>query len=323
MSKITFTRAERKRAKLRLAISGVAGSGKTTAALEIATGLLGKSGGRIAVLDTEKGSASLYATSYEYDTMELSAPYSPERYIEVIRAAEESGYDVLIIDSASPEWSGAGGCTEINEELAQAKFRGNTWSAWSMTTPRHRSFIEAMLQSKIHIIATFRAKEDTVQEGGKVRKVGMKMEARDGTSFEFSVVFELEHQSHMAIVTKDRTRLFGDAPHKVTRKTGEMLLEWLNEGVEAAPSADEVTQRRRQDISHRFAQALNPSGDLGSTEEDHEAAVAASVFAVHSELREHGIEEYQQVWNLIPAASRAALKKYIEISKSKAQEKAA
>src|SRR5690349_7353176 len=113
-NKITFTKAARKRAKLRLAISGVAGSGKTTAALEIATGLLGKSGGRIAVLDTEKGSASLYATSYDYDVMELDAPYSPERYIEVIQAAEEAGYALLIIDSASPEWNGSGGCTEIN-----------------------------------------------------------------------------------------------------------------------------------------------------------------------------------------------------------------
>ena len=318
MSKITFTKAARKRAKLRLAISGVAGSGKTTAALEIATGLLGKSGGRIAVLDTEKGSASLYATSYEYDVMELDAPYTPERYIEVIHAAEEAGYDVLIIDSASPEWNGSGGCTEINEELAQAKFRGNTWSAWSMTTPRHRSFIEAMLQSRMHIIATFRAKEDTVQEGGKVRKVGMKMEAREGTSFEFSVVFELEHQSHMAIVTKDRTRLFGDAPHKVTAKTGEMLLSWLEEGVEAPPSEAEVVAKRREDISHRFAAALNPSGDLGNTEEEHEAAVASAVLAVHNELREFGIEEYGEVWKMIPASSRAALKKYIDQSKKAA-----
>jgi hypothetical protein len=286
--------------------------------LEIATGLLGTSGGRIAVLDTEKGSASLYATSYEYDVMELGAPYTPERYIEVIHAAEEAGYDVLIIDSASPEWSGAGGCTEANEELAQAKFRGNTWSAWSSTTPRHRSFIESMLQSKMHIIATFRAKEDTVQEGGKIRKVGMKMEARDGTSFEFSVVFELEHSSHMANVTKDRTRLFGSDPHKVTEKTGAMLLDWLNEGVEVGPSEAELLAKRREDISLRFAQALNPEGDLATTEEGHEAAVAAAVLAVHNELREHGIEEYREVWQMIPASSRAALKKYIDLSKREA-----
>jgi hypothetical protein len=321
MSKITFTKAARKRAKLRLAISGVAGSGKTTAALEIATGLIGNSGGRIAVLDTEKGSASLYATSYEYDVMELDAPYTPERYIEVIQAAEEAGYALLIIDSASPEWNGSGGCTEANEELAQAKFRGNTWSAWSSTTPRHRSFIEAMLQSKMHIIATFRAKEDTVQEGGKIRKVGMKMEAREGTSFEFSVVFELEHTSHMANVTKDRTRLFGSDPHKVTQKTGQMLLSWLDEGVEAPPSEAEVVAKRREDISHRFAAALNPPGDLASTEEGHEAAVAAAVMAVHNELREYGIDEYGEVWRLIPASSRSAIKKYLDANKK--QEKAA
>ena len=52
-----FTKATRKKARLRLALTGPSGSGKTMAALMIAKGL----GGRVAVLDTEHGSASLYA----------------------------------------------------------------------------------------------------------------------------------------------------------------------------------------------------------------------------------------------------------------------
>jgi hypothetical protein len=316
MSKMAFTKAVRKRAKLRLAVSGVAGSGKTTAALEIATGLLGKSGGRIAVIDTERGSASLYATSYEYDVMELNPPYSPERFIEAIEAAEKAGYDVLILDSITHEWNGSGGCCDINEALAQSKYRGNTWSAWSDTTPRHRAFLDAILQSNMHVIATMRSKAETVQgEDKKVRKVGMKTEQRDGTDYEFSVVFELEHQSHAAITTKDRTRLFGGDPFKITTKTGESLRVWLETGEDTPPTEAEVAAKRQQEFSLRFAQSVHPTGDLGKTEEEHEAAVAASVFAVHSDLLAIGEEEYRAVWNLIPAPSRAAIKKYVDLAK--------
>lgn len=172
-----FKKAERKQSKLRLALTGASGSGKTTAALNIATGM----GGKIAVLDTENGSASLYADQFDFDVVNLTAPYTPERFIEVIGAAEKAGYDILIIDSASHEWSGKGGCLEINEMLAASKFRGNTWSAWSETTPRHRAFIDAMLRSPMHIIVTMRSKTETVQgEGKKVMKIGMKSEQRDG-----------------------------------------------------------------------------------------------------------------------------------------------
>lgn len=310
---LSFTKAARKRSKLRLAIASPAGGGKTKGALNIATGL----GGHIALIDTERGSASLYSEEFEFDSLELAPPYSPERFIDAIKVAEAAGYNNLIIDSMTHEWDGAGGCLEINEQLAQAKYRGNTWSAWSETTPRHRAFIDAILQSNMHVICTMRSKTETVQgEDKKVRKVGMKNEQRSGTEYEFSVVFEVEHASHIAIATKDRTQMFAD-PAKIDVNTGKRLLAWLDSGAEVVPTEAEVLQKRREAFSLRFAQALNPSDDLGTTEESHEAAVAAAVFAVHSELREQGIEEYQSVWNLIPAPSRAALKKYIEASKKK------
>jgi hypothetical protein len=318
MSKLVFTKAVRKRAKLKLAVSGVAGSGKTTAALEIATGLIGKDGGKIAVIDTERRSADLYAGLYEFDSLGLDPPYTPERFIEAIEAAQDAGYAVCIIDSASHEWSGSGGCIDINEELAQAKFRGNTWSAWSQTTPRHRAFLDAILQSNMHVIATMRSKEETVQgDDKKVRKVGLKAEQRDGVSYEFSVVFELEHQSHMAMATKDRTRLFGSDPFRISAKTGEKLYEWLQGGVDVGPTEAELAHKRREDLSLRFAQALNPEGDLGETEEAHQAAIASAVWTVHNEVRELGIDEYKAIWEQIPAPSRSALKKYIEIMKQK------
>lgn len=231
-----FTPAVRRRAKLRLAISGPSGSGKTYGALQIAKGL----GGKVAVIDTERGSASLYSDLIEFDTLELQPPYAPERFIEAIRSAEAAGYDVIVIDSITHEWNGSGGCCDINENLAQAKYRGNTWSAWSETTPRHRAFVDAILQANCHVIATMRSKTETVQgEDKKVRKVGMKTEQRDGTDYEFTVMLELEHEKHLAVAGKDRTRLFRE-PHLITPDTGKRLIEWLDSGAVQRLSDSEI-----------------------------------------------------------------------------------
>lgn len=233
-----FTKAERKKSKLRLALTGPSGSGKTRGALLIAKGL----GGRIAVIDTEQGSASLYCDLCDFDTLELGAPYSPERYREAIAAADNAGYDVLIIDSASHEWNGIGGCLEINEQLAQAKFRGNTWSAWNETTPRHRKFIDAMLQSRMHIICTGRSKTETAQtnDGGrtKIVKLGMKTEQREGFEYDFTVVLDLTHDQHFANPSKDRTGLFSGDPEQITEATGKRLLAWLESGAEETKEVD-------------------------------------------------------------------------------------
>jgi hypothetical protein len=230
-----FTKAVRKRAKLRLALTGPSGSGKTYGALMLAKGI----GGKIAVIDTEHGSASLYSHLVDFDALELAPPYSPERYIEAIRAAEKAGYDVIVVDSTTHEWSGSGGCLEINEKTAHAKFRGNTWSAWNDTTPRHRAFIDAMLQANAHVIATGRSKTETsqVDDGSrkKVVKLGMKTEQRDGFEYEFTVVLDLIHDGHYATASKDRTGLFQGDPAAINAKTGATLREWLESGAEAVP----------------------------------------------------------------------------------------
>jgi nicotinamide riboside kinase len=238
-----FQKAVRKKAKLRLQLTGPSGSGKTWGALTIAKSL----GGKVAVIDTERGSASLYSHLLDFDTLELSPPFSPERYIAAIKAAEEAGYDVLVIDSATHEWSGSGGCLQINEQLAASKFRGNTWSAWSETTPRHQAFIDAMLHSDMHIIVTGRSKTETAQvEDGnrkKVVKLGMKTEQRDGFEYEFTVVLDIIHDGHYATPSKDRTGIFSGDPQPITEETGAKLLAWLENGKEppAAPKMEEST----------------------------------------------------------------------------------
>lgn len=227
-----FAKALRKKAKLRLALTGPSGSGKTYGALEIAKGL----GGKTAVIDTEKGSASLYSDRFNFDVLELDPPFTPERFIEAIGAAQEAGYDNLIIDSITHEWSGSGGCLELLDGLAKAKYRGNTWSAWSEITPRHNAFLDAILRSDLHIIATMRSKTETAQvdkgNGKKgVDKLGMKSEQRDGVEYEFTTVLDLNHETHTAMASKDRTGLFSNAEvTQLNELTGKKLMDWLNDG---------------------------------------------------------------------------------------------
>lgn len=226
-----FKKAERKQAKLRLALSGPSGSGKTTGALLIAKGL----GGKIAVLDTERGSASLYADVCDFDVVELAPPYEPERYIEIIRAAEKEGYSTLILDSITHEWNGQGGILEIVDNVARSKYRGNSYAAWNEGTPRHQKFIDAMLASSLHIIATMRSKAvyvETEKGNGKkgIEKQGTAPQQRDGLEYEFTAVLDLNVDGNLAVPSKDRTRLF-HAPFKITEQTGQDLLAWLNSGV--------------------------------------------------------------------------------------------
>ena len=186
----TFRKAERRKAKLRLAITGSAGSGKTYGALLVAQGL----GGRIAMIDTENGSGDLYSAMCDYDIMNIDAPYDPRKYIQAIHEAESEGYDVLIIDSLSHCWISEGGLLDMKEALTSSG-KYNSFSAWSKVTPLQNKLIEAMLRSKCHIIATMRSRTDYVQvvnEKGRseIRKVGMAPVQRDGMDYEFSVVFD-------------------------------------------------------------------------------------------------------------------------------------
>jgi hypothetical protein len=238
----SFQKATRKTSKLRLGLTGPAGSGKTYGALTIAREL----GTKIACIDTEHGSASLYSDMADFDVLELSPPYSPERYIAAIKEAEKAGYEVLIIDSGTHEWNGAGGVLELVDEVARAKFKGNSWSAWNEMTPRHRKFIDTILQSTMHVITTLRSKTETaqVEENGrkKVVKLGMKAEQRDGIEFELTVVLDLTHDGHYATASKDRTRLFAGDPKPITAETGRRLLEWLNSGAKVEVDPSEVAR---------------------------------------------------------------------------------
>lgn len=241
---VQIRKARRSATKLRLLGTGPSGSGKTWGALTIAKGM----GGRTVVIDTEEGSSDMYDHLHDFDVVDLRPPFTPERYIECIEACEQAGYDIIVVDSITHEWNGKGGCLELVDEIARAKFKGNTWSAYSEITPRHRAFIDAMLRSKCHIIATARAKTETAQvdEGGRKRvvKLGMAAETRQGVEFEFDIVLDLVHDGHFATVSKDRTGIFGGDPKPITAETGKRIAEWLAGGHEPQPTDDpEVVSR--------------------------------------------------------------------------------
>lgn len=244
-----FKKADRKRAKLRLALCGVAGSGKTYSALRIAKGL----GGRVALLDTERGSGELYSAEFDYDIACLDNDFSPANYIKIINEAEKSGYDILIIDSLSHAWMGEGGVLDILDKASKASASKNSYTAWRTVTPQHNALVDAILKSKMHIIVTMRSKADYVvvesenSHGRKTsspQKIGLAPIQREGLDFEFTVVLDLSVDGNIATSSKDRTKLFAGKNILITEKTGEELLEWLENG-KAEPTEAEVFEEYR------------------------------------------------------------------------------
>jgi len=222
-------KATRKKVKLRLNISAPSGAGKTYSALRMAKGLV-NDWDKVAVIDTENGSASLYSHLGDFNTIDLTPPFTPEKYIEAINTCVNAGMEAIIIDSSTHEWA----CLiEENELLAQSKFRGNTWSAWSQTTPRHDKFINAVLHCPVHVITCTRSKMETVMgDDKKVKKVGMKDVQREGWEYELTISLNIDRDTHLAIPSKDRTNLFeGKNPFLITEETGKEIANWCNSGV--------------------------------------------------------------------------------------------
>jgi hypothetical protein len=234
-----FKKATKAQAKLRAAIFGPSGAGKTFTSLRVATGLA--SGGEIAVIDTERGSASKYADRFAFDVLELD-DQTIDGYASAIAVAASVGYSVLVIDSLSHGWQSL---LEEVEKLAKAKYRGNTWSAWSEGTPMQRRLVQSILTYPGHVIATMRSKTEwtTVDNNGKKtpQRVGLAPEQGKGVEYEFDLLVEISTE-HIANVIKDRTGKFQD---KLIDRPGEdfgqQLAAWLSDGIPApvttAPSS--------------------------------------------------------------------------------------
>ncbi len=237
-----FQQASKQQSKLRMTLDGPAGSGKTYTALRFAHAI----GGRIAYLDTERGSASKYVgeapdgIAWAFDVLNLSV-FSPEKYTEAINAAGRLGYSALVIDSLSHAWEGVGGALEIKQRA------GESWSAWRHVTPIHNRMVDAILQSPCHVITTMRSRMEYVQETddrGKVsiRKVGLSPIQRPGMEYEFDLVCDIDW-AHIMSVSKSRCSAVADM--KVEKPGPEFMrpvLEWLQAGVVAGQETPKVWQ---------------------------------------------------------------------------------
>lgn len=222
--------AQRSQVKLRIGLSGPSGYGKTMSALLLAFGIT-HDWRKIAVIDTENNSASLYSHLGDFNVLSLEESFSPRRYVEAIRTCEKAGMEVIIVDSISHEWSGKDGCLEMHEKL------GGRFQDWAKVTPEHNFFIDALLQSKAHIITTARRKVDysldrDMNGKTKVSKLGTKEITREGYEYELTVNFELINENHLVKASKDRTGLFMDKPEFIINQaTGKKLKAWCTEGV--------------------------------------------------------------------------------------------
>lgn len=228
MTALAFRKAVKTDAKLRMALLGPSGAGKTWTALSVATGL---DVGSVAVIDTERGSASKYADDFAFDVLELDH-FHPDNYIAAIRAAEEAGYGVLVIDSLSHAWAGKGGALEIvDEETARSK-SGNKFIAWGKVTPLQNKLMDAILGSRCHVIATMRSKMKHVQgtdERGKavIEKIGMQPIQRDDVEYEFDVVGDMDQHNTMHIMKSRCSILQGLSIDKPNGDLSRTLAGWL------------------------------------------------------------------------------------------------
>lgn len=234
---MSFAKATKKQAKLRLCLSGASGSGKSYTALSIATHL----GSKVAVLDTEHGSASLYADTFAFDACEVNGDYNPQRCIDTIADAAKAGYDVLIIDSLTHFWNGPGGFLElVDAETKRMIARGNkadSFAAWKNVTPIYNKLVQAILSAPLHVIVCLRAKQDyeKVTEGGKssIKKLGMAPEMRDGFAYEMGVEGMLDNENNLAIGKTRCAAISGKVYHKAGKDLAGVLKAWLSDGAPA------------------------------------------------------------------------------------------
>lgn len=241
-------KATRKKVKLRLSLASPSGFGKTYGALLIAFGIT-NNWKKIAVIDSENESSSLYAHLGDFNTISLKPPYSPDRYIEAIRICENAGMELVIIDSVTHIWKGEGGLLEYQNAL------GGRYQDWAKATPLYQKWLSAVLNSPCHIITTTRKKQayNLITEGNKtkVEKAGMEDEIRDGYEYEMSVALEIINDKHLTKASKDRTGLFtGNPEFVITKDTGKKILEWCNSGDEIQlQPLEEITLSMEQRIT--------------------------------------------------------------------------
>lgn len=231
-----FVPAKKVKTFLRLGIVGPAGSGKTYSALAIARAMFPN--GKIALIDTEAGSASLYGDIFNFETMVL-ADFHPRNYVDGIKLAYRDGFDVVVADSLTHAWAGSGGLLEMHDIATKRSKSGNSWTAWRDVTPVHNELVDTMLQTPIHLIATMRTKVEyaQVEEDGKtkIKKMGTSPIQREGMDYEFGVIIEMDLDNVGWVIKSRCPALTGKNFKEPGAQVAKILKNWLDSGEDAPP----------------------------------------------------------------------------------------
>lgn len=241
-------KAEKRQLALKILCAGSSGSGKTYSALRLATGIVNKTGGEIFLINTEGDRGEMYANKFKYNILDLPEPRSPEKYMEAIQACIDAGASVIIIDSLSHEWN------YLNEQVNN--MQGNSFNNWARQKPRHRKLVDFIVESKVHIIATGRGKDEYVMETNEknktsIKKVGVGVQQEKDTEYEYMVTFNIAQDTHVATVMKDNTGLFDNKFDVLNEKDGEALYDWANSGNEPVKAPEYDIPKLREDIIAR------------------------------------------------------------------------
>jgi len=236
-----FTKATRNDTTIKIALTGASGSGKSFSSLKLARGLVGPSG-KIAYIDTENQSAKLYSDLTEFFHCDLTPPFEHSKFINAINEAQKAGFDCVVIDSLSALWNWT-----LDYKSGLDRKGGNSFTNWNDAGKIFNDALQAILQSKIHVIACMRSKQEYVMEtnakGKEVpKKVGTAPVMRDGIDYEFTTVLEIG-MDHQCIPSKDRTGLFVDKTFQITERTGQQIAGWLSGSapVNQEPMVDNTT----------------------------------------------------------------------------------
>ena len=274
-------KAKREKIYAKIALMAPSGGGKTYGSLRLATGMAeeikketGKDA-RILMVNTEQKRGYYYANEFDYDIIDLEAPYEPEKFVDVIKFAQDEGYDILILDSTSPERDGAGGCLELQQKA------GGTYQAWGKITPRHDRFIHAIADSPIHVIATMRGKDqyemNTDEKGKKtVQKLGVGAKQRDGFEYEFTCTFLIDQKTSTSEAQKDNTHLFQNrGAILLSEQDGRDIIKWANEGEGYTPiDRNSAPQESSNDLDTIKKQIIAKATELGGSKNAKVSAVA-------------------------------------------------
>lgn len=293
-----FQKAKREQVWIKVLLSGASGCGKSYSALRLATGIAEKCNSDIAYIGTEGSRDKYYADKFNYDLLQLDEPFTTDKYIEAIDDAVKSGYKVLIIDSLTHEWKW------LNE--THDKMPGNSFTNWGKLKPKHHAFMEKILHSPIHVIATARGKDDWVLEdknGKQVpKKVGMGQQQDKDISYEYTVSLMISQDTHVASADKDNTGLFDGRYDILTEQDGVKLYDWANLGEKPAPKTEStptystVTSDPAELLKSVKTEIIQYCNDLGGTKNPD---LMAALKAVVPSGNPNAIRDYDKATELL------------------------